>query len=95
MKKDWDGKTVREEGENVCVGTGASGLQDLQDPPVPTAATSATFPVSQGKRHPFKQVSSATPFYIHQYSSHTLQSWSSFSSFSRPVVGTRSGIGCS
>ena len=62
MKKDWDGKTVREEGENVCVGTGASGLQD---PPVPTAATSATFPASQGKRQPFKQVSSA------QLSAHT------------------------
>lgn len=95
MKKDWDGKTVREEGENVCVGTGAGGLQDLQDPPVPTAEASATFSLSQGKRHPFKQVSSTTPFYIHQHSSHTLCSRSSFSGFSRAAIGTRSGIGCS
>ena len=98
VKKDWDGKTVREEGENVCVGTGASGLQDLpdpQDPPFPTAAASATFSVSQGKRHSFKQVSSATSFYVHLHSSHILHSWSSFSGFSRRAVGTRSGIGCS
>lgn len=94
VKKDWDGKTVREDGGNVCAGTGESGLRDLQDPPIPAAATSAMFPVSQGKRHLLKQVPSATPFYIHLHSGYTWHLWSSFSGFSRPAAGTRSAIGC-
>lgn len=53
---------LREEGGNVCAGTGESVLRDLQDPPIPAAATSAMFPVSTGEEASFQTSSFSHTF---------------------------------